>query len=332
MIYEPMQLPKLKHTETNRFFLIAGPCAIEGRDMALRIAEQIATITDKLGIPYIFKGSYRKANRTKANSFTGIGDELALSILREVGDTFDIPTVTDIHESDEAAMAAPYVDVLQIPAFLCRQTELIEAAARTGRAVNVKKGQFLSGESMGFAVEKVKTANPHAIVFLTDRGNSFGYGDLVVDYRNLPAMQAHGVPVVMDCTHSLQQPNQASGVTGGKPALIETIAKAAIAVGADGLFIETHMNPAEAKSDGANMLPLDQLEALLERLVRVRKAFCSSLTGLHPKLWPAPPKVSGVRPTNFRGRGVCACFESSTTAEYLSGTQIGSKPSISTVP
>ena len=180
--------------------------------------------------------------------------------------------MTDIHESDEAAMAAPYVDVLQIPAFLCRQTELIEAAARTGRAVNVKKGQFLSGESMGFAVEKVKTANPHAIVFLTDRGNSFGYGDLVVDYRNLPAMQAHGVPVVMDCTHSLQQPNQASGVTGGKPALIETIAKAAIAVGADGLFIETHMNPAEAKSDGANMLPLDQLEALLERLVRVREA------------------------------------------------------------
>ncbi len=267
-----MQLPKLKYTETNRFFLMAGPCAIEGRDMAFRIAERIVTITDKLGIPYIFKGSYRKANRTKANSFTGIGHELALSILKEVGDSFDVPTVTDIHESDEAAMAAPYVDVLQIPAFLCRQTELIEAAARTGRAVNVKKGQFLSGESMGFAVEKVKSANPDAVVFLTDRGNSFGYGDLVVDYRNLPAMQAYGVPVVMDCTHSLQQPNQASGVTGGKPALIATIAKAAIAVGADGLFIETHMNPAEAKSDGANMLPLDQLEGLLERLVRVRES------------------------------------------------------------
>ncbi len=267
-----MQIPKLKHTETNRFFLMAGPCAIEGRDMALRIAEQLVTMTDKLGIPYIFKGSYRKANRTKANSFTGIGDELALSILKEVGDTFHIPTVTDIHESHEAALAAPYVEVLQIPAFLCRQTELIEAAARTGRAINVKKGQFLSGESMGFAVEKVKTANPNAIVFLTDRGNSFGYGDLVVDYRNLPAMQAHSVPVVMDCTHSLQQPNQASGITGGKPALIATIAKAAIAVGADGLFIETHMNPAEAKSDGANMLPLDQMAALLERLVRVRES------------------------------------------------------------
>lgn len=240
--------------------------------MALRIAERIVTITDKLGIPYIFKGSYRKANRTKANSFMGIGDELALSILKEVGDTFDVPTVTDIHESDEAALAAPYVDVLQIPAFLCRQTELIEAAARTGRAVNIKKGQFLSGESMGFAVEKVKSVNPDATVILTDRGNSFGYGDLVVDYRNIPAMQAHRAPVVMDCTHSLQQPNQASGVTGGKPALIAIIAKAAIAVGADGLFIETHPHPSEAKSDGANMLPLDQLEGLLERLVRIREA------------------------------------------------------------
>lgn len=267
-----MQIPKLKHTDSDRFFLMAGPCAIEGRDMALRIAERIVEITTRLQIPYIFKGSYRKANRTKLNSFTGIGDELALSILEEVGRTFDIPTVTDIHEAHEAAIAAPHVDVLQIPAFLCRQTELLEAAAKTGRAVNVKKGQFLSGESMGFAVEKVKATNPDAVVFLTDRGNSFGYGDLVVDYRNLPAMQAHGVPVVMDCTHSLQQPNQASGVTGGKPALIATIAKAAIAVGANGLFIETHPNPAEAKSDGANMLPLDQLEALLERLVRVREA------------------------------------------------------------
>ena len=266
-----MTIPKLKHSDSGRFFLMAGPCAIEGRDMALQIAERIVTITNKLGIPYIFKGSYRKANRTKANSFTGIGDELALSILKEVGDTFDIPTVTDIHESHEAAMAAPYVDVLQIPAFLCRQTELIEAAARTGRAVNIKKGQFLSGESMGFAVEKVKSVNPDATVILTDRGNSFGYGDLVVDYRNIPAMQAHGAPVVMDCTHSLQQPNQASGVTGGKPALIATIAKAAIAVGADGLFIETHPNPAVAKSDGANMLRLDELEGLLEKLVRIRE-------------------------------------------------------------
>lgn len=267
-----MNIPKLKHTDSGRFVLMAGPCAIEGRDMALQIAERIVAITDKFQIPYIFKGSYRKANRTKANSFTGIGDELALQILKEVGDTFDIPTVTDIHESHEADQAAPYVDVLQIPAFLCRQTELIEAAARTGRAVNIKKGQFLSGESMGFAVEKVKAANPEATVFLTDRGNSFGYGDLVVDYRNIPAMQAHGAPVIMDCTHSLQQPNQASGVTGGKPALIATIAKAAIAVGADGLFIETHPNPSIAKSDGANMLPLDQLEGLLEKLVRIREA------------------------------------------------------------
>ncbi len=267
-----MQLPKLQHTDSPNFFLMAGPCAIESRDMALTIAERIVTITNKLRIPYIFKGSYRKANRTKANSFTGIGDELALSILREVSDTFNIPTVTDIHESHEAAMAAPFVDVLQIPAFLCRQTDLLEAAARTGRAVNIKKGQFLSGESMGFAAEKVRAINPGATVILTDRGNSFGYGDLVVDFRNLPAMQTFGVPVVMDCTHSLQQPNQASGITGGKPALIATIAKAAIAVGADGLFIETHPNPAEAKSDGANMLPLDQLEALLERLVRVREA------------------------------------------------------------
>ena len=240
--------------------------------MALRIAEHIVTVTDRLRIPYIFKGSYRKANRTKIDSFTGIGDEKALKILQEVSQTFGIPTVTDIHESHEAAFAAEYVDVLQIPAFLCRQTELLAAAARTGRAVNVKKGQFLSGASMKFAAEKINEVNPDAQVILTDRGNSFGYGDLVVDYRNLPEMAAFGVPVVMDCTHSLQQPNQTSGVTGGKPKLIETIAKAAIAVGADGLFIETHFNPAEAKSDGANMLPLDQLEGLLERLVRVREA------------------------------------------------------------
>ncbi|QRR02720.1 3-deoxy-8-phosphooctulonate synthase [Dyadobacter sandarakinus] len=265
-------IPRLKNTDSSMFLLMAGPCAIEGRDMAMRIAETITTLTDKLRIPYIFKGSYRKANRTKIDSFTGIGDEKALKILKEIGDTFQVPTVTDIHESHEAALAAEYVDVLQIPAFLCRQTELIAAAARTGKAVNVKKGQFLSGASMKFAVEKVRDTNPASPVLLTDRGNSFGYGDLVVDFRNIPEMAAFDVPVIMDCTHSLQQPNQSSGVTGGKPRLIETIAKGAIAVGADGLFIETHFNPAEAKSDGANMLPLDQLEDLLKKLVRVREA------------------------------------------------------------
>ncbi|HEV7351313.1 3-deoxy-8-phosphooctulonate synthase [Telluribacter sp.] len=267
-----LRISDLRYTDSPHFFLMAGPCAVEGRDMALRIAEQIVTITDRLKIPYIFKGSYRKANRTKLDSFTGIGDEKALKILKEVHDTFGVPTVTDIHEAPEAAMAAEYVDVLQIPAFLCRQTDLLVAAAQTGKVVNVKKGQFLSGASMGFAVEKIGATNPQAQVILTDRGNTFGYGDLVVDYRNLPEMQAFGVPVVMDCTHSLQQPNQTSGVTGGKPRLIETIAKAAIAVGADGLFMETHYNPAEARSDAANMLPLDQLEGLLQRLLRVREA------------------------------------------------------------
>ena len=254
-----------------KFFLMAGPCVIEGEEMALRIAERITEITEKLGIPYIFKGSYRKANRSRLDSFTGIGDEKALRILRKVGETFQIPTVTDIHESHEAAMAAEYVDVLQIPAFLCRQTDLLVAAARTGKIVNIKKGQFLSPDAMRFAVQKVVDAgNPQ--VMITERGTTFGYTDLVVDFRGIPQMQAFGFPVIMDATHSLQQPNQASGVTGGLPALIETIAKAAIAVGADGLFIETHPEPSQAKSDGANMLRLDLLEGLLTRLVRLRQA------------------------------------------------------------
>ncbi len=266
-----MLLPTLRHTDAGHFMLMAGPCVIEGHQMAHDIAGQVSEICDRLRIPYIFKGSYRKANRSRLDSFTGIGDEQALEILASVGRTFGIPTVTDIHESDEAAVAARYVDVLQIPAFLCRQTDLLVAAAQTGKVVNIKKGQFLSGESMGWAVQKVRDSGNDRLL-LTERGNSFGYTDLVVDFRNIPAMQRHQVPVVMDCTHSLQQPNQASGVTGGQPALIETIAKAAIAVGADGLFIETHPTPATALSDGANMLPLDRLEGLLERLVRVREA------------------------------------------------------------
>lgn len=265
------ELDKLKHTTSGNFFLMAGPCAIEGEEIAMRIAEKIVTLTDQLEIPFIFKGSYRKANRSKGDSFTGIGDEKALKILEKVGKTFGVPTVTDIHESAEAAMAAAYVDVLQIPAFLCRQTDLLIAAAKTGKVVNVKKGQFLSAGSMRFAVDKIYEAGNKRVI-LTDRGNTFGYQDLIVDYRGLPEMQSFGVPVVMDVTHSLQQPNQSSGVTGGKPELIETIAKAAIAVGADGLFIETHPDPAHAKSDGANMLHLDLLEQLLVKLIKIRKA------------------------------------------------------------
>ena len=258
-------------TSGDNFFLMAGPCVIEGEDMALRIAERVVTITNKLGIPYIFKGSYRKANRSRIDSFTGIGDEKALKILQKVGTTFGIPTVTDIHESAEAAMAANYVDVLQIPAFLCRQTDLLIAAAQTGKIVNIKKGQFLSPGAMSFAVQKVVDAgNPQ--VMITERGTTFGYTDLVVDYRGIPQMQEFGFPVIMDVTHSLQQPNQTSGVTGGLPQLSETIAKAAIAVGTDGLFIETHPEPSVAKSDGANMLQLDLLEGLLTRLVRIREA------------------------------------------------------------
>ena len=260
-----------KLTNSNNFFLLAGPCVIEGEDMALRIAEKITEITTRLQIPYVFKGSYRKANRSRLDSFTGIGDEKALKILRKVGETFGVPTVTDIHETHEAAMAAEYVDVLQIPAFLCRQTDLLVAAARTGKVVNIKKGQFLSPGAMQFAAQKVVDAGNRQVM-LTERGTTFGYTDLVVDYRGIPQMQAFGFPVVMDVTHSLQQPNQTSGVTGGMPALIETIAKAAIAVGADGLFIETHPEPTVAKSDGANMLQLDLLEGLLTRLVRIREA------------------------------------------------------------
>ncbi|MFC7523234.1 3-deoxy-8-phosphooctulonate synthase [Parapedobacter sp. GCM10030251] len=264
-------VPGIKHADSANFFLMAGPCVIEGEDIAMRIAERIVSITDRLDIPYIYKGSYRKANRSRVDSFTGIGDEKALSILQKVGRSFGIPTVTDIHESHEAAVAAEYVDVLQIPAFLCRQTELLVAAAKTGKTVNIKKGQFLSAGAMRFAVDKVKDAG-NARVLLTDRGNSFGYQDLIVDFRGIPEMRTFGVPVIMDCTHSLQQPNQSSGVTGGRPELIETIAKAAIAVGADGLFIETHPDPANAKSDGANMLHLDLLEELLVKLVRLRAA------------------------------------------------------------
>ena len=264
-------LRNLKHTDSNNFYLLAGPCAIEGEEMAFEIAEKIKEVTDKLEIPFIFKGSYRKANRSRLDSFTGIGDEKALKILQKVGEYFNIHTVTDIHSAEEAVIAAKYVDVLQIPAFLCRQTDLLVAAAKTGKAVNIKKGQFLSAESMQFAAQKViESGNPNLAI--TDRGTMFGYQDLIVDMRSIPAVQSLGFPVVLDITHSLQTPNQNSGVTGGKPQLIETIAKAGIAAGADGIFLETHPNPALAKSDGSNMLPLDQLENLLTKLVRVRKA------------------------------------------------------------
>ena len=257
--------------ENNNFFLIAGPCVIESKEIAGETAERITAICRRLQIPVVFKGSYRKANRTSAESFTGIGDEAALKILKGAGEKYNVPVVTDIHSHEEAAMAAEYADVLQIPAFLCRQTDLLIAAAKTGKFINVKKGQFLNGPSMKFAVDKIKNAGNDK-VWLTERGNTFGYQDLVVDYRNLTWMKEIGVPVIMDCTHSLQQPNQTSGITGGNPALIETIAKAAIATGADGLFIETHPNPANAKSDGANMLRLDLLEELLKKLVKLRSA------------------------------------------------------------
>jgi 2-dehydro-3-deoxyphosphooctonate aldolase (KDO 8-P synthase) len=257
--------------DKNNFFLIAGPCVVESEELVMEVAEKVSGMCRELGIPYIFKASYRKANRTSAGSFTGLGDETALALVKKAGETYRLPTTSDIHAHDEAAPAARYVDILQIPAFLCRQTDLLIAAAETGKIVNVKKGQFLSGPSMKFAVEKIRKAGNDQIL-LTERGNTFGYQDLVVDYRNIPWMQEHGTPVVMDCTHSLQQPNQTSGVTGGNPQLIGTIAKAAIATGANGLFIETHPDPAAAMSDGANMLRLDLLKDLLVQLIKLRKA------------------------------------------------------------
>ncbi len=262
---------KLKHTDSNNFFLLAGPCVVENENICNTVAAEVSRICDKLKIPYIFKASYRKANRSRIDSFTGIGDMEGLQILKQTGEKYDVPTVTDIHESNEASLAADYTDILQIPAFLCRQTELLIAAAKTGKYVNVKKGQFLSPGAMKHAVDKIKDAGNNNVM-LTERGTTFGYQDLVVDYRGIPEMQSFKVPVIMDCTHALQQPNQTSGVTGGQPHLIGTIAKAAIAVGVDGLFIETHPDPSKALSDGANMLPLHLLEDLLTQLVAIRKA------------------------------------------------------------
>ena len=262
-------IPNIKHVNSGNFFLLAGPCAIEGEEMAMRIAEKVVAITDKLEIPYVFKGSFKKANRSRVDSFTGIGDEKALEILKKVGERFDVPTVTDIHEVSDAYKAAEYVDVLQIPAFLVRQTDLVVAAAKTGKVVNLKKGQFMSAESMQHAVKKVTdSGNEH--VMITDRGTMFGYQDMIVDFRGIPTMRQYGT-TVLDVTHSLQQPNQTSGVTGGRPDMIETIARAGIATGVDGLFMETHFDPANAKSDGANMLHLDHLEKLLSNLVAIRK-------------------------------------------------------------
>ena len=263
-------LSNISHKNSKNFFLIAGPCAIESEDMAMRIAETVIKITDKYKIPYIFKGSFKKANRSRVDSFTGIGDEKALQILKKVGETFNIPTTTDIHENAHAELAAQFVDVLQIPAFLVRQTDLLVAAAKTNKVVTLKKGQFLSPEAMKFAVQKVKDSGNEKTAII-ERGNSFGYTDLIVDYRGIPIMKQYA-PVILDITHSLQQPNQESGVTGGRPELIETIAKAGIAVGADGIFIETHPNPSEAKSDGANMLQLDKLDNLLAKLTKIREA------------------------------------------------------------
>ena len=262
-------IPQIKHTNSGNFFVLAGPCAIEGEEMAMRIADKLVTITDKLEIPYVFKGSFKKANRSRVDSFTGIGDENALKILEKVSKTFGVPTVTDIHTNEDAEMAAAYVDILQIPAFLVRQTDLVVAAAKTGKTVNLKKGQFMSPESMKHAAQKVLDCNNENFM-ITDRGTMFGYQDMIVDFRGIPTMQQFGT-TVLDVTHSLQQPNQTSGVTGGRPDMIETIAKAGIAVGVDGIFIETHFDPANAKSDGANMLHLDYFEGLMTRLVAIRK-------------------------------------------------------------
>ena len=263
-------IPKIKHINSNNFFLLAGPCAIESENMALRIAEKVVKITDKLEIPYVFKGSFKKANRSRIDSFTGIGNEKALKILEKVSKTFDVPTVTDIHEVSDATLAAQYVDVLQIPAFLVRQTDLVVAAANTGKVVNLKKGQFMSPEAMQHAVQKVKDSGSNK-AWITDRGTMFGYQDMIVDFRGIPTMRAFA-PVVLDVTHSLQQPNQSSGVTGGRPDMIETIARAGVVNKVDGLFIETHFDPANAKSDGANMLHLNHLENLLTNLVTIRKS------------------------------------------------------------
>ena len=262
-------IPKLKHTHSNNFFLLAGPCAIEGEEMAMQIAEKIMNVTDTLEIPFIFKGSFKKANRSRIDSFTGIGDEKALEILKKVSEKFNIPTVTDIHEVSDAKLAAQYVDVLQIPAFLVRQTDLVVAAANTGKVVNLKKGQFMSPESMQHAVQKVLDCGNQQVT-ITDRGTMFGYQDMLVDYRGIPTMQQFA-PTILDITHSLQQPNQTSGVTGGRPDMIGTLARAGVAVGVDGLFLETHFDPANAKSDGANMLDIKYLEKLLKDLVAIRK-------------------------------------------------------------
>lgn len=264
------RIPDLKNLDSGNFFLLAGPCVVESEDNCFEIAEHLVNITTELKIPYIFKASFKKANRSKLDSFTGVGDEAALKIIEKVKNTFKIPVVTDIHSETDALLAANYVDILQIPAFLCRQTDLLVAAGRTGKVVNIKKGQFLAADSMKFAADKVvQTGNIQ--VMLTERGTMFGYQDLIVDYRGIVEMKHFGFPVIMDITHSLQQPNQSSGVSGGKPELIETIARAGIVVGADGIFMETHPNPAEAKSDGANMLPLSQVNSLLQRLVKIRQ-------------------------------------------------------------
>jgi 2-dehydro-3-deoxyphosphooctonate aldolase (KDO 8-P synthase) len=264
-------IPKIKHLKEKNFFLIAGPCVVEDEELPFIVAERITKIADALHIPYIFKASYKKANRTRVDSFTGVGDIKALEIIKKVGETFSIPTLTDIHSEEEAIRAALYVDILQIPAFLCRQTELLVTAGRTEKAINIKKGQFASASSMKFAIDKVKYTG-NSKIMVTERGTTFGYNDLVIDFRNIPEMRKMLVPIVVDVTHSLQQPNQSSGVTGGRPEMIETLAKAAIASGCDGIFLETHPNPGIAKSDGANMLKLDLLEDLLKKLVKIRKA------------------------------------------------------------